>query len=247
MARDANGLGISASTARLHTSCDVLEAERPQPPSTIAASHCGMQGQTGFLRPYKRPEEGGTGGRRKRRGRRREKGKRCKGEARPFNTYRRYERKIGKGRETEKEPDAAREDQICRDWKPCILKKNRIEGGSVLVRGKWLKEAFKTRAREVALIPGKKILCFFRNEESRDQVRLLLTHVAARLLCLSVPVYCHIVAFVHTHAAIFLCILSMSESNGKPLVFPRGFSRGIRETVQRRRYSCILVLLYPLQ
>lgn len=48
--RDGERLGISVSANRLHmhyihTSSDVLEGERPQPPPRpIAASHRGMQG-----------------------------------------------------------------------------------------------------------------------------------------------------------------------------------------------------------
>jgi len=43
--KDDEGRGISVSATRLHTSGDVLEGERLQPPPRpIAASHRGMQG-----------------------------------------------------------------------------------------------------------------------------------------------------------------------------------------------------------
>lgn len=43
--KDDEGREISVSAARLHTSSDVLEGKRLQPPPRpIAASHCGMHG-----------------------------------------------------------------------------------------------------------------------------------------------------------------------------------------------------------
>lgn len=101
--KDDEGRGISVSAARLHTEAAMC----------WKASACSLLLDRGIpsrdarinrfpVRPYKR-----AGGRRNRwqeqaKGAPKGEEKRCKGEARPLNTYRRYERKTEKGRERER-------------------------------------------------------------------------------------------------------------------------------------------------
>lgn len=119
-------------------------------------------------------------------------GKRCKGEARPLSTYRRYERKEKKEereREREKDPEAGRKDRIYQDWKLRILKKMRIEGGGVPSGGNV--EVFKTRRPVPRSRQKDTTRATFAGKNPRATgIRLLLTHVAATLLRLSVSVRC---------------------------------------------------------
>jgi len=128
------------------------------------------------VRPYKRPEEGGTGSRRKRRARRRGRGRGARARrdhsTRTVGTKERQRKKEG-----EKDPEAGRKDRIYRDWKPRILKKMGIEGGGVLAVGM---EVFKTRRPMPCSRQKDTTRATFAGKNPRATgVRLLLTHAAA--------------------------------------------------------------------
>lgn len=105
------------------------------------------------VRPYKRPEEGGTGGRRKRRACRRRKGRGARARrdhsTRIVGTKERQKEK----RERERDSEAGSKDRIYQDWKPRVSKKMGIEGGGLLAV-EWRYSRLAVRCP----VPSKKIL-----------------------------------------------------------------------------------------